>query len=207
MTSLIKVVLAMHRMVIPPQPNFRNPSPLIDWDRLPVRVTAQATEWPYAAGRPPRAGISAFGISGANAHVLVEGYGAPGDAVSRATEMHAPVGAVRRVPVSRPEPVETPVPSDGLTRRTTRFLPLSGKSHEALRELAGRYVSWLDERTGRASPQSTAPEPLPSDMAWTAGVGRSHFSHRAGVVFDDPRSLREGLRALVRAEKGREPRP
>ncbi len=40
-------------------------------------------------------------------------------------------------------------------------------------------------------------------MTWTAGVGRSHFAHRAGVVFSDASSLREGLRAL--AENGMGP--
>ena len=43
-------------------------------------------------------------------------------------------------------------------------------------------------------------------MAWTAGVGRSHFTYRAGVVFRDAASLREGLRAVVEASEPSEPR-
>ena len=43
-------------------------------------------------------------------------------------------------------------------------------------------------------------------MAWTSGVGRGHFSHRAGVVFSDAESLREGLNALAGTEEGPEPR-
>ena len=62
--GLIKVVLAMQQRLIPPQPDFRNPSPLIEWDELPVRVTSQPTQWPLVPDRPPRAGISAFGVSG-----------------------------------------------------------------------------------------------------------------------------------------------
>ena len=42
-------------------------------------------------------------------------------------------------------------------------------------------------------------------MAWTAGVGRSHFDHRAGVVFEDAGALREGLKAL--AESGEDAGP
>ena len=42
-------------------------------------------------------------------------------------------------------------------------------------------------------------------MAWSAGIGRSHFSHRAGVVFHDPESLREGLRAVADADDGPPP--
>ena len=43
--------------------------------------------------------------------------------------------------------------------------------------------------------------PMLADMAWTAGVGRSHFNHRAGVLFDEFDSLRDALAAL--ADKGR----
>ena len=78
----------------------------------------------------------------------------------------------------------------------TRFLPLSGKSDTALRELAGHYLTWLDER---ADAQSLA------DMAWTAAAGRSHFSHRAGLAFHDADSLRAGLAAL--AERDEYPAP
>ena len=70
--------------------------------------------------------------------------------------------------------------------RVPRLLPLSAKSPRALRELAGRYRSRL-----------TDDMPL-ADMAWTAGVGRSHFGHRAGVVFRDLGSLREQLEAVER---------
>ena len=81
--------------------------------------------------------------------------------------------------------------SDGLGREV-RLLPLSARSDKALRELAGRYRSWL-----------TGDSPL-ADMAWTAGVGRSHFAHRAGVVFRDPGSLREQLE-LVEQRAGKQP--
>ena len=44
-------------------------------------------------------------------------------------------------------------------------------------------------------------------MAWTAGTGRSHFSHRAGVVFRDSRSLGESLKALAETEVEADDRP
>ena len=209
-TGLIKVVLAMREMVIPPQPDFGTPSPLIEWDKLPVGVTSEATQWPLVAGRPPRAGVSAFGISGANAHAVVEGYGEPGGDSTGASGVHSPAGSARRVAAALPEPTEEPpgdaAPEDGLAARTTRLLPLSGKADEALRELAGHYLSWLDERAGDLASGDAASEPLLSDMAWTASAGRSHFSHRAGVVFDDSRSLRDRLQALAEPEVRPEPR-
>ena len=209
-TGLIKVVLAMREMVIPPQPDFRSPSPLIEWDKLPVGVTSEATQWPLVPGRPPRAGVSAFGISGANAHAVVEGYGEPGGASTGAAGAHAPAGSARPIAVALPEATEVSpndaAPEDELAARTTRLLPLSGKADEALRELAGHYLSWLDERAGDLASGNAASEPLLSDMAWTAGAGRSHFGHRAGVVFDDSRSLRDRLQALAESEERPEPR-
>ena len=84
-----------------------------------------------------------------------------------------------------------------LNSRGARVLPLSGKSGRALQELAERYLSWLDGRAEALSSQDTASGPLLSDMAWTAGVGRAHFAHRAAVVFRDAGSLREQLKALA----------
>ena len=72
--GLVKVLLAMNRGVIPRHLNFERPSPRMEWERLPVRVTAEATQWPETEGRPVRAGVSSFGISGTNAHVVLEAY-------------------------------------------------------------------------------------------------------------------------------------
>ncbi len=203
--GLIKVVLAMQQRLIPPQPDFRNPSPLIEWDELPVRVTSQPTPWPLAPDRPPRAGISAFGVSGANAHVVVEGYDGFEGSRGPAPGAISPAGAARPVAFAVPEPlggsVEDAVPDEGFAARTARLLPLSGKSDEALSELAARYLSWLDEGPNGISAQGEELDPRLSDMAWTASVGRSHFGHRAGVVFRDAQSLREGLSKLCKTDE------
>ena len=162
--GLIKVLLSMQHGVIPKQLHFENPNPHIEWDRLPVRVASEPTAWPPASDRPPTAGVSAFGISGTNAHLLVEGWRAP----------------------------EGDSGGDG----KTRFLPLSGKSDRALGDLAERYLSWLDEQVESMASVGDAAASLLADMAWTASVGRSHFEHRAGVIFTDAASLREGLTNL-----------
>ena len=200
--SLIKVVLAINRGVIPKILHFQDPNPHVDWDRLPVRVVSALTEWPRHPGRPARAGVSAFGISGTNAHLVVEGYGAEiqPDAES------LPGGSARPVAVSLPEPLADPGTTEAgeFQERGARLLPLSGRANGALRELAGLYLSWLDERAEELS-AGGACQSLLADMAWTAGVGRSHFAYRAGVVFHDPASLRDGLKELVDMED--RPRP
>ena len=195
--GVIKAVLSMGRRTIPKHLHFNEPSPQIDWDRIPLRVAGERMEWPLRSGRLPLAGVSGFGWSGTNAHVLLEGHAAGG---GRALPVEVPLaaegagGGALRAPRG-----------DELAARVTRILPLSGRSEETLRDLAQRYLDWVDEGVGEASAGgagSSAGDPLLSDMAWTAGVGRSHFDHRAGVVFRDGASLREGLRAVASPEEG-----
>ena len=188
--GLIKVILAVRQGVIPKHLHFYEPNPEIDWGSLPVRVTSEATPWPMASDRAPLAGVSGFGWSGTNAHVVVEGYGAPKEQGPGRTERAWPVGALQEVAL--PEGVAQPSKgADGLERRVARLLPLSGKSEEALRELASCYLEWLNACGGGDT------DGVLADMAWTAGVGRAHFPYRAGVVFEDAASLRTGLQGVV----------
>jgi len=68
-TGLLKVVLAMTHRRLPPSLHFRAPNPHIDFTGL--RVVASGTEWPRYSGTA-RAGVSAFGFGGTNAHVVLE---------------------------------------------------------------------------------------------------------------------------------------
>ena len=200
--ALIKAVLAMEHGVIPKHLHFDNPNPNVDWEQLPVQVTTGTTDWPSVPDRPPRAGVSAFGMSGTNSHVIVEGYGKPASANG---ENGWPAGPSMPVAVPAPEPVLNGTSTD----RGTRLLPLSGKTNRALRELAARYLSWLDEHPEQFPPDSAAGDAALSDMVWTASVGRSHFPYRAGVVFRDAASLRDGLRTVAERDEtpeGQEPR-
>jgi len=196
--SLIKTVLAMKRGMIPKNLHFRDPNPHLDWDQLPVRVVSDMTDWPRRPGQPPRAGVSAFGISGTNAHVVVEGH----EAANEPDEGSLPTGSARSVAVSLPEPLADllPLEKGEFRARETRLLPLSGKADGALRKLSENYLSWIDDRAEELS-AGGAGQPLLADMAWTAGVGRSHFGYRAGVVFRDAASLCDGLKALTDAEE------
>ena len=195
--GLIKVMLAMKRGIIPRHLYFENPNPHVDWTELPVRVASEAMDWPIRADRPPCAGISAFAISGTNAHVIVEGYSEPGSGRAPDGERPVPEGPPQPVAVELPDSIAESPTAQQLRSRQTRLLPLSGKSDAALRELARSYASWLNERTADLSATLSAAEPLLSDMAWTASAGRSHFPYRAGVLFDNTASLRDGLQAIA----------
>ena len=152
----------------------------------------------------PRAAAGRIGVSATNAHLVVEGYEAP-NAAGRPAHLVSPEGAPIAVAVSVPEPALHLEPAqDAHNPRAARMLPLSGKSIGAPRELAERYLDWLGERNGAAASGESAAEPVIADMAWTAGLGRSHFAHRAGIVFHDAASLEAGLRCVARAGRGSE---
>ncbi|MDE0194317.1 MAG: beta-ketoacyl synthase N-terminal-like domain-containing protein [bacterium] len=76
-------------------------------------------------------------------------------------------------------------------------LALAGGVHAIL---SGRYVAWLDEHAAALGPDGSVEEGTLADMAWTAGVGRSHLPHRAGVPFTDVTSLRSALEGLAASE-------
>ncbi|MFC8870497.1 type I polyketide synthase [Streptomyces sp. NPDC057148] len=68
--GFIKTALALFHRRLPPSLNFRDPNPAIDMAALRLRVCTAPRDWP--AGRGPRtAGVSSFGLGGANCHVLL----------------------------------------------------------------------------------------------------------------------------------------
>ena len=69
--GLIKLALCLDRNAIPPHLHFHRPNPKIPWERLPIRVVTELKDWPRT-GKPRIAGVSSFGMSGTNAHVLLE---------------------------------------------------------------------------------------------------------------------------------------
>jgi acyl transferase domain-containing protein/NADPH:quinone reductase-like Zn-dependent oxidoreductase/NAD(P)-dependent dehydrogenase (short-subunit alcohol dehydrogenase family) len=69
--GLVKLVLSLQHGTIPKHLHFNRPSPHIAWDDLPVRTPRQTTPWPLIDGRQI-GGVSSFGFSGTNVHVVVE---------------------------------------------------------------------------------------------------------------------------------------
>jgi acyl transferase domain-containing protein len=67
--GLIKIILAMQHRTLPPQPNYHQPNPHIPWSNIAIQVNQTATEWQGEM----LAGISSFGMSGTNVHMILVG--------------------------------------------------------------------------------------------------------------------------------------
>ncbi|WP_208346757.1 acyltransferase domain-containing protein, partial [Aetokthonos hydrillicola] len=69
--SLMKVVLALQHQQIPPHLHFQTPNPHIPWEKIPFEVPTEPISW-LEKGGSRLAGVSSFGMSGTNVHLIVE---------------------------------------------------------------------------------------------------------------------------------------
>lgn len=69
--GVIKLALALQRGMIPPQVHFDIPNPHIPWNALHLRVPREQAAWPHTE-KPRLGGVSSFGFSGTNAHLILE---------------------------------------------------------------------------------------------------------------------------------------
>ncbi|MFI8083306.1 type I polyketide synthase [Kitasatospora sp. NPDC086009] len=170
--GVIKAVMAMRHGVLPRTLHVDAPSPHVDWASGAVSLLAEPVAWPET-GRPRRAAVSAFGISGTNAHLVLE----------QAPAVEEPTGEPTREPTGEP--------ADGAVARGTLPWVVSGRGPEALRTQAARLADFLTAGSAAGS------APGPVDVAWSLATSRPALEDRAVVLGDSPQELLDGLRAVA----------
>ncbi|MEU6314739.1 SDR family NAD(P)-dependent oxidoreductase [Streptomyces sp. NPDC047014] len=170
--GVIKMVQALRHGVMPRTLHVDEPTPNVDWSAGAVELLTEARAWP-GSDAPRRAAVSAFGISGTNAHVILEEAPAPAagaDAPEAEAAPEAPAG--------------DPAPAAGLP-----LLPwvLSARGESALREQARTLHTHLLAHPG----------PSEADVALSLATTRTGLEHRAAVLAADRDGLLAALDALA----------
>ena len=167
--GIIKAVQALQHAIMPATLHAAPASTKVDWSLGSVRLLEQARPWP-ATGRPRRAAVSAFGMSGTNAHVILEEAGERGGATAGGPAP-APAGSVPALEPGGAGPVA--------------WL-LSARSPAALRAQAARLLARLE----------SGPPARSGDIAHVLAGGRAALEHRAVALGADEPALRASLSVI-----------
>jgi acyl transferase domain-containing protein/nucleoside-diphosphate-sugar epimerase/acyl carrier protein len=166
--GIIKMVEAMRNGVVPPTLHVDAPSTHVDWAAGAIELVTEPTAWPET-GRPRRAAVSSFGISGTNAHVIIE-------------------QALTDEPAA-----ETPAEPAGTT-----VVPwvISAQSGPALRAQAERMRAFAaanpDLRIADVGYSLAATRPALKHRAMVAGANRDELLAELGAIADGGRSAVHG---------------
>ncbi|WP_335984464.1 type I polyketide synthase, partial [Streptomyces sp. CA2R106] len=171
--GIIKMVLALRHEQLPQTLHAEEPSSHVDWTAGAVRLLSEPVAWPTGE-QPRRAAVSSFGMSGTNAHVILEEAPAPKPEEAEAAASE-PDGTAGELPV---------LSGDGAGAGAWL---VSGRSAAGLAGQAERLREWVDGRPGLEPP----------DVAWSLAATRSAFEHRAVVVGGDRAALLSGLESLA----------
>ncbi|MGB8941374.1 MAG: type I polyketide synthase, partial [Streptomyces sp.] len=153
------------------------PTPKADWSDGAISLLTEATAWPRGE-RVRRAGVSAFGVGGTNAHVLVE--------ESPAAQAGTPA------PESRASSSELPAPSPAFATPPVVPWMLSAKTPAALRAQAGRLHAHLT---------TAQPEATPAQVGASLAHTRTHFDHRAALTGTTRAELLAAVAAVSRGDE------
>ncbi|MDT0527730.1 SDR family NAD(P)-dependent oxidoreductase [Micromonospora sp. DSM 115977] len=176
--GVIKMVMALRHETVPATLHVDEPTPNVDWTAGAVSLATEPQPWP-AGEQPRRAGISSFGMSGTNAHVIIEEAPAADPAA-----VDAPDGAAAATDAGTVPAAADTAPVDG-----AGLVPVlvSARDAESLAAQATRWADWLDGR----------PELRLTDVGWSSARTRASLEHRAVLLAADRAGLADGLRALA----------
>ncbi|MGW0769413.1 type I polyketide synthase [Streptomyces sp. NPDC002676] len=169
--GVIKMVLALRHGKLPGTLHMDRPTSHVDWSAGHIELPTGTVDWPER-GSVRRGAVSAFGISGTNAHVIIESEPAPAD-----SDAHIDADA----------DADAGTDADAADGHTPLPWPLSARSEAALREQAARLRAHLEARPGLHT----------ADVGHTLATGRALLPHRAAVVAKDRDAALTALNALA----------
>jgi len=167
LVGLIKAVLCLQHRAVPANLHLNTPNPEIAWSQLPLSLPRSPQ--PLDEDRPLAAGVSAFGITGTNVHVVLT---SPDTAAGPG-----------------PRTVDAAL-AEGADEGAAHLLTLSARSGEALHDLVRSHLAHLGPHgDGRRQPVR--------EICRTAATRRTHHEHRLAVVHADHDGLAEHLRSAL----------
>ncbi|MEV4824672.1 SDR family NAD(P)-dependent oxidoreductase, partial [Micromonospora sp. NPDC049274] len=191
--GVIKMVMAMRHGVVPKTLHVDEPSRHVDWSAGAVELLVEPREW-TGDGRPRRAGISSFGISGTNAHVIIEqGEPEPGEAGRRSLPVVPWLISARSVEGLRAQAAKLLSSVDGDVDVAAVGAALHGR-RAALEHRAVVVGSVRDELVAGLRAVAAG------EQAVGVVVGRSGDGGRLGFLFSGQGSQRLGMGRELAAE-------
>ncbi|MFE3266523.1 type I polyketide synthase [Streptomyces sp. NPDC059215] len=200
--SVIKMVMALRHGRLPRTLHVSEPSTHVDWSAGHVRLLTEPADWPDTGDRPRRAAVSSFGISGTNAHTILEA--APAEPPADDAAQDAPGTAPAARPAQDTTAPGTTAPGttapgttapDGAAPDGSPAVPpspvvpwiVSARGAAALRGQAARLLDRVTGEDDHASP----------GIAHALLTTRQLFEHRAVVLADDHAAALRGLARLA----------
>ncbi|WP_159052702.1 type I polyketide synthase, partial [Streptomyces bungoensis] len=180
--GIIKLVMALRHGLLPPTLHADEPSEHIDWAAADLRLLTAAQPWPRHDDRPRLAAVSSFGISGTNAHMILEEAPAPDrqEPGDNGEGRDAGDSGDNRSGVEQRQPAgDAPLP-----------WILSARSQAALSAQAARLIAHLDADPGHD----------PARVGHALATTRTTFEHRAVLTGRTSDELRTALAALAAGE-------
>ncbi|WSS06668.1 SDR family NAD(P)-dependent oxidoreductase [Microbispora sp. NBC_01189] len=196
--GIIKTVQSIRHAHLPQTLHIDQPTPHVDWTTGNLQLLTHPQPWPDH-DHPRRAAVSAFGVSGTNAHVIIEQAPEPTGTVTTTDGPALQQPAQARAAVARDEEHVAPVNGASAPRRESdatqgvgRGVPVVGwvvsaRSPEALRAQAGRLADHLHRHPGLDA----------ADIAHSLATTRARFDHRAVITGSSKNELLERTRALA----------
>ncbi|MEV6154553.1 type I polyketide synthase [Nonomuraea sp. NPDC052129] len=180
--GVIKAVLAMRAGLLPKTLHVSEPSSHVDWSAGNVRLLTEAVDWPDSGG-PRRAGVSAFGVSGTNAHVILE---------QAPTDDTAPTDPTSTDPTpTDAAPAALASPADATAAAGAVAWTVSAKSAAALRAQLDRLGAHVERHPGQSA----------ADIGFSLATTRTAYRHRVVAVGRDRAELLAAVRALAAGEQ------